>query len=290
MSTLGRSAPDRRRPQSSAAADGPMIRTCPPERYSTLGTGSGSGSAAMASNAAILGVAAPPSADQPACSRRFTNLILALEPSASSLNSGASWVHATTTSGSPSASRKAPACLRHSSVWILSGVADLSAAPSARASIGTVPLQLQSLSMLFCIVRVIHFSELRILRRFFLFLGLRSEKRAPGVLQLRQHAGRDRVLLAVVVDVDVQAVHDVEARIAEELLQCHAPHALVDLGVHERLEVRVEAQAVVVDVDAQAVDDVEARIAEELLQCHAPHALVDLGVHERLEVRVEAQA
>jgi hypothetical protein len=75
-------------------------------------------------------------------------------------------------------------------------------------------------------------------------LGLRSEERGPGVLQLRQHARRDGVLFAVIVDVHVQAVHDVEARVAEELLQRRSPYAVVHLGAHEDPEIRLKTQTV----------------------------------------------
>jgi len=103
--------------QSSAAADGPITSSCPPERYSTFGTGSGSGSAAAAISAAIFGVAARPSADQPAVSRMLTKRSSPDAPAASrsSVNSGASCVQATSSSGSPSASRNSPASLRQSS-------------------------------------------------------------------------------------------------------------------------------------------------------------------------------
>ncbi len=49
-----------------------MMRSSPPDLNSTAGAGCGSGSAAMAMSAAIFGVAALPSCDQPACSRTLT--------------------------------------------------------------------------------------------------------------------------------------------------------------------------------------------------------------------------
>jgi hypothetical protein len=58
--------------QSSGA---PMTRQRPSLRYSTAGTGSGSGNLAAAMSAAILGVACFASADQPAISRMFTKWI-----------------------------------------------------------------------------------------------------------------------------------------------------------------------------------------------------------------------
>src|SRR5438034_11055576 len=83
IKTLGVRTPVRRPAHSRAAIEGPMIRTWPPDLYSTLGTGPGSGSAAAASSAAIFGVACLPSADQPAISRMLTKRSSALDPAAS---------------------------------------------------------------------------------------------------------------------------------------------------------------------------------------------------------------
>ena len=98
----------------------------------------------------IFGVAAPASVDQPAFSRMFRKDSSPLAPAAcaSSAKSGASCVQATSTSGSRSASWNAPTSLRHSSLWMVTGTFDFSAAASAFASSGIVRLQLQSLMVL----------------------------------------------------------------------------------------------------------------------------------------------
>src|SRR5438552_7436461 len=145
-STETLSCPARRSAQSSAASAGPMIRSSPPDLNSTAGAGSGSGSAAMATSAAIFGVASVDRTPQPACSRTFTNFKSAR--SASSPKSVASCVHATITSPSPSTAWNAAASLRQSCSWTTSGSLDFNAAASALASIPTVRLQLQTLSVL----------------------------------------------------------------------------------------------------------------------------------------------
>src|SRR3989454_7892351 len=223
-----------------------MTRIWPPDLYSTLGTGSGSGSAAAASSAAIFGVACLPSADQPAISRMLTKRSSALDPaaSASSPKSGASCVQPTRSDSSPSAAWNRPACLRHSSVWMGSGVPVFNADARACASSAMVLLQLQSLSVLSFIAMVLdRLNGLFFLCRFF-FLLLRYEKRLPGMLQLREQLLANRLRLRVIVDVGVEAVHDVEARIGEQLLQRRALHAFLDLRVHERLEIGFEREAV----------------------------------------------
>src|SRR5882672_4839008 len=207
-----------------------MISSSPPDLYSTFGTGSGSGSAAAASSAAILGVALLPSADQPAASRMLTKRNSALAPAlcATSLNSGASWVQATSSSASPSEPCSRAISLRHSSVCTVSGAADFNAAASAPASSAIVLLQLHSFSVLcwiaivFCAVAFRAVS--RRLLRCFLRLRLLLADHQVGepllcVLQLRQHLFGDRLRLGVVVDVSIEPVHDVEARIREELFQ-----------------------------------------------------------------------
>ena len=123
-----------------------MTKSSPPDLNSTAGAGSGSGSAAMATSAAIFGVASVDRTPQPACSRTFTNFKSAR--SASSPKSVASCVHATITSPSPSAAWNAAASLRQSCSWTTSGSLDFNAAASALASIPTVRLQLQTLSVL----------------------------------------------------------------------------------------------------------------------------------------------
>ena len=127
-----------------------MTSTCPFDLYDTLGTGSGAGRSASASKAAIFGVAAPPSADQPAVSRMLTNLSSLFAPalSFSSAKSGASCVQATMHSPPPAiAAPNSPTSRRQSSVWIVSGAPDCSAAASALASSAMVRLQLQTFSV-----------------------------------------------------------------------------------------------------------------------------------------------
>src|SRR5712691_4205410 len=246
IKTLGVRTPARRPAHSRAATAGPMTKIWPADLYSTLGTGSGSGSAAAARSAAIFGVACLPSADQPAISRMLTKRSSALDPavSASSPKSGASCVQPTRSDSSPSAAWNCPASLRHSSVWSVIGLPYFKAAPRASASSGIVLLQLQSLSVLSFIAMVLdRFNRLCFLCRFF-FLLLRDQQRLPGVLELRQQLLGNRLRLRVIVDVGVEAVHDVEARIGEQLLQRRALHAFLDLRVHERLEVGFEAEAV----------------------------------------------
>ena len=81
-----------------------------------MGTGSGSGSSAIASSAAILGKACAPSSDQPAISRMLTNFSSVTDSPASSAKSGASWVQATVQSAAPSEPVKPLVSLRHRSV------------------------------------------------------------------------------------------------------------------------------------------------------------------------------
>src|SRR3989441_7447599 len=243
IKTLGVRTPAKCPAHSRATAEGPMTRIWPPDLYSTLGTGSGSGSAAAASSAAIFGVACPPSADQPAISRMLTKRSSALDPaaSASSPKSGASCVQPTRSDSSPSAAWNRPASLRHSSVWMGSGVPVFSADARACASSAMVLLQLQSLSVLSFIAIVL---RLFLLRRLLLLLRPRCQQRLPGVLQLPQQLLGNRLRLGVIVDIGVEAVHDVEARIGKQLLQRRALHAFLDLRVHERLEIGFEREAV----------------------------------------------
>ncbi len=111
---------------------------------STRGTGAGSGNPASASSAAIFGVAALASADQPPVSRMLTNRIVCVLPpsSATSPKSRASCVQATTTS--PAASPANAASSFWHSIVRTSGVpARSSARASAAASSGIVPLHEQ---------------------------------------------------------------------------------------------------------------------------------------------------
>src|SRR5437588_2597807 len=243
MRTLGCRLAENLFAHCRAAVEGPMTSTWPPDLYSTLGTGSGSGSAAAASSAAIFGVACPPSADQPAASRMLTKRSSALDPaaSASSPKSGASCVQPTSSVCSPSAAWNCPASFRHSSVCTWSALPDFNADPSAAASSEIVLLQLQSLSVLSFIDIVL---RLFLLRRLLLLLRPRHEQRLPGVLQPRQQLLGNRLRLGVIVDIGVEAVHHVEARIGKQLLQRRALHAFLDLRVHERLEIGFEREAV----------------------------------------------
>src|SRR5258708_33671459 len=162
-----------------------MMRSSPPDLNSTAGAGSGSGSAAIATSAAIFGSA--PSLVQPACSRTLTNLRFARAPacSASSPNSAASCVQATITSASPSALWNAGASLRHSWSCTTCGVPDFKALASALASMPTVRLQLQTLSVLPSRLILLPFPlgllcSFPLVGGFFLFLG---EEHAPRLIQ-----------------------------------------------------------------------------------------------------------
>ncbi len=81
-------------------------------------------------------------------------------------------------------------------------------------------------------------SSLRSLLRVF----LRPLEDILRLLEARQHRRRDGLGLAVIVDVDVEPVHHVEMRIAEELLQRGAAHVLAHLGMKERAVVRIERE------------------------------------------------
>jgi len=54
-----------------------------------------------------------------------------------------------------------------------------------------------------------------------------------------QHACGHRIGLAVIVDVDIQPVHDVEVRVGEELFHRRVAHLGTDARAHERLEIGV---------------------------------------------------
>src|SRR4029079_16944910 len=63
-------------------------------------------------------------------------------------------------------------------------------------------------------------------------------------LHAGQHLRRDRFGLAVIVDVDVEPVHYIESRIAEELLQSRAPDVLAHLRVEKCTVIRFEIELV----------------------------------------------
>src|SRR3954466_3292765 len=190
-STLTASCDERRSAQSSAASAGPMMRSSPSDLKSTAGIGSGSGSVAMATSAAILGIACVPRAPQPACSRTLTNFTGFFD-SASSPKSAASCVHATITSSpAPRAAWNAAASLRDSGACTAIGSAAPSAAESALASIATVRLQLQTLSVLASRLIVFRFC-LCFLLLFGFFLRLREEHRAR-LVERGEKLGGDRL-------------------------------------------------------------------------------------------------
>src|SRR5947207_7246365 len=233
-STLTSSWPDNRSAQSSAASPGPITRTWPPDLNSTAGAGAGSGNAAIATRAAIFGVARAPSADQPACSRRFTNLIF--DSGASSPKSGASWVQATMSSSeAPSADWNAPTSLRQSWCCTLTGSPDFSAAPSALTSSATVRLQLQTLSVLPSRLIVFGFFLDCVLRArlvFFLLLVLVEDQRAR-LVERRQHLLGNRLAAGPVAGIRFERIGRIEMRIAEKLLQRGAAQLVLDLRMHE---------------------------------------------------------
>src|SRR5262245_1882248 len=196
----------------------------------------------MARSAAIFGVASFDSADQPACSRRLTKCTFALVPAASSPNNGASCVQPTITSSAwPSAAWNAPASLRQSWWWSESGAPALSAAPSAAASIATVRLQLQTLSVFPSTVIAFRFFLWRWRRAvpffgdpLFVFLLLRViEEQRARLIERRQHLLRDRLAAGPVARERLVRVGHVEMGIAEQLLQRRAAQRVLDLRMHE---------------------------------------------------------
>src|SRR6185295_2172150 len=247
----------RRSAQSSAAAAGPTISTWPADLNSTAGAGSASGSAAIATSAAIFGIVLLRSPDQPACSRTLTNCSFDCEPAlaASSPNNAASWVQATITSVSPSAVWKAFATRRQSWSCTCNGAFSLSAEASAFASSATVRLQLQTLSvlpsrlivLLFDLVcqlvfrpvfRLLFGRLLRLSLRFLRFMLL-VEQQNLRLVERRQHLGRNRVGDIPVPGIRLEGVGNVEMRMtAEQLLQRRATQIVLDLGLHEPGEVR----------------------------------------------------
>src|SRR5439155_24480624 len=225
------------------ASAGTMMTTSPLDLKSTAGVGSGSGSAAIARSAAIFGVPCA-RAPQPPCSRTFTNLRLALACacSASSLKSAASCVQATIRSDWPSAAWYAAASLRQSWSWPTIGSLDFSAAESALASMPTVRLQLQTLSVLPSRLILLRF-PLRLLRR----LGLRlffllTEEHAARLVQRRQQLRRNRLAAGPVARKRLERVGSVEMRIAEQLLQREAPQIVLHLRMHEAGVIRLRRQ------------------------------------------------
>src|SRR6185503_10320113 len=241
MRTLTSCCSARRSAQSSAAAPGPMISTCPADLNSTAVAGSGSGSAAIATSAAIFGMVLARSPDQPACSRTLTNCSFAWEPApaASSPNSGASCVQATITSLSPSAAWNAPASRRQSWSWTCRGSFSFSAEASAFASSATVRLQLQTLSVLPSrLIGVLLFGfRLVLLFLGFLLFFLLVEVQDLRLVEGREQIRRDRLGDSPVSGERLERVRDVEVRIDEELLQRRATQGVLDLRLHERREV-----------------------------------------------------
>src|SRR5688572_11257826 len=222
-----------------------MMRSSPADLNSTPGAGCGAGSAAMAMSAAIFGVAALASCDQPACSRTLTKRRRVPESPASSPKSGASCVQATITSSAPpSAAWNAPASLRQSWWCTVSGSPAFSAAPSAFASSATVRLQLQTLSVFpsrFIVFRLFRFLALgRGLRRGFALL----EDQASGLIERREHLVGNRLADGPVARIGLVGIGHVEVRIAEELLQRQAAQRVLDLRVHEAGEVRLRRELV----------------------------------------------
>src|SRR5260221_1589403 len=245
ISPLTASPCESRSAHSSAAAAGPMLRSWPPDWSPAAGAGSGSGSAAIATSAAIFGSA--PSLVQPACSRTLTNLRFARAPacSASSPNSAASCVQATITSESPSALWNAGASLRHSWSCTTSGVLDFKALASALASMPTVRLQLQTLSVLPSRLILLPFPlgllcSFPLVGGFFLFLG---EEHAARLIQRREQLRRNRLAAGPVARIRFERIGQVEMRIAEQLLQREAAQLFLHLRMHEAGKLRLRRQA-----------------------------------------------
>ncbi len=63
-----------------------------------------------------------------------------------------------------------------------------------------------------------------------------------GAGHLAQHAGRHRIGLVVVADVDVQPVHHIEMRVGKEFFHGGVAHLGPDAALHERLEVGLGGQ------------------------------------------------
>src|SRR5262245_39990016 len=178
--------------------------------------------------------------------------------SASSVNSGASWVHATTQASSFSASWKLATSLRHSSVCIWIGRPSLSALCSALASSAIILLQLQIFSvrssraisglflglgfglrlrslgrgLLGSLGLGLAFDD-AVLPLFLLFFFLFVEQQALRVLEGLQHRGRDRLALRVVLSIRLELLEGLEVGIGEQLLQRRPPQALVDARLEE---------------------------------------------------------
>src|SRR4051812_31055716 len=219
MSTLTPSCGARRSAQSSAASAGPMMRSSPADLNSTAGVGSGSGSAAIARSAAILGVASADRSPHPPCSRTLTNLRFArvCACSASSLKSAASCVQATITSGSPSAAWKAAASRRQSWSCTMTASLDFNAAASALASMPIVRLQLQTLSVLPSKLILLCFSLDRFVFLLRLFFRL-GEEHGARLIQRRQEFRRDWLADRPVARIRLERIDDIEMRVAEQLL------------------------------------------------------------------------
>ncbi len=72
---------------------------------------------------------------------------------------------------------------------------------------------------------------------------LRNQLEELRARHLAQHAGRHRVGLVVIVDVDVQPVHHIEMRVGKQLFHGRVAHFGTHTGLHEGLEIRLRGQA-----------------------------------------------
>ncbi len=77
---------------------------------------------------------------------------------------------------------------------------------------------------------------------FRIFLGFGNQLEELGAGHFAQHAGGHRIGLAVVVNVDVQPVHDVEVRIGKEFFHGRIAHLGAHATLHEGLKVGFRGQ------------------------------------------------
>ncbi len=63
-----------------------------------------------------------------------------------------------------------------------------------------------------------------------------------GTGHLAQHAGGQRVGLAVIVDVDIQPVHHIEMRVGKEFFHGRVADFGTDAPLHEGLKIRLGGQ------------------------------------------------
>ena len=74
-------------------------------------------------------------------------------------------------------------------------------------------------------------------------IALRRRREKDAALhKVLEHCRWNRIGLGVVADVSVEAVHDIEARVPEKLLERRTFDRLVDLGLEKWREVGIDRQ------------------------------------------------